>query len=712
MAWSEKTDAEKMRAIMAVLSSSALCGKPEEVYNQWLTIGMACKNTGLSCSDWDVWSQADADRYTKGECEKKWHGFKKKGVGVGTILDEICAKYGCKDQVMAFYDGEDGGKVEALNWDDGLPATEPRQSETRKEAAVAITEPGDDWEPGRELADYLGAVFRDGETFNVVFASKEKEKEPGKWRPASRGVVYDVSKIKKKLQDGETIENVLGPYNSEAGAWIRINPAKDGTDGAENEFMASFRHVLVEADKGTLAEQFALIRALNLPCSAIVYSGNKSIHAIVRVDAADEEQYRQRVDLLYKVCEGSGLEVDRNVKNVSRLSRVPGVKRGGHKQFLIATNCGAASWEEWEEQNAGGGMIPVIDAGEWLETPEPSPEPVLKGWLDRGDHGFIVGASKMRKTFFTLQLAVSMATGRGFLGFGIEKPLKVLYLQFEVTKAHFQRRLEAMARAMMIDKEQLKGRLMIANMRGLADDCKTEQAIRRAIKASGPAVVVIDPVYKLIDGDESDQKTAKEFVAELDRLGHDTGAAIVGVFHTPKLGRDTAARRAIDAAAGSGVFGRAVDSQFVLSPHEKGPEYAILSTTCRNYQTPGDKTLHFENGMFTAEAATPAVPPSAESKRQQLEEQAEITARVVAGWFKKAGVPMNQQTLKGYLTDAGCGSRNNKLEQKTSELKQAGMILEDEKRGPRNSRLFRPSPEVEAEMLTITDTPTEGDVPF
>ena len=40
------------------------------------------KLSGLSAQVPADWSQADADRYNKGECEKKWHGFKKKGVGV------------------------------------------------------------------------------------------------------------------------------------------------------------------------------------------------------------------------------------------------------------------------------------------------------------------------------------------------------------------------------------------------------------------------------------------------------------------------------------------------------------------------------------------------------------------------------------------------------------------------------------------------------
>ncbi len=705
MSWQEKTDAEKMRAVLAVLPVSV------SNYNEWVQIGMACKNTGLACSEWDAWSKTDADaeRYHKGECSRKWRGFKDKGVGVGTAM-EICGRHSCEKQVITYYDGESGGKLEVYDWDDELPATEPRQTETREaeaEAEAAIMEPGDDWEPGRQLAEYLAAVFRDGEKFSAVFSATEDK--PGKWRPNGSGFVSDVSRIKAKLEEGAEIENILGPYKRDAGAWIRINPVKDTTAGASDQDVEAFRHVLVEADEGTPESQLSSIRRLNLPCSAIVHSGGKSIHAIVKIEADSLDDYKKRVRQLYDACKKGGLLIDEKAGNPARLSRVPGVIRGGHKQFLIATNCGAASWEEWKE-NAGG-SIPIVDAGDWLEHPEPEPEPILKNWLDRGDFGIIVGGSKLKKSFFTLQLAISMAAGRGFLGFGIDKPLKVLYLQYEIKSESFQKRLEAMARAMMIDKGELRGRLLIANMRGLADDCKREEAIRRAIMASKPAVVVIDPVYKMIDGDESDQKTAKEFVKMIDRLMHDTGAAVLGVFHTSKSGRDTATRRAIDAAAGSGVFGRTADSQFLLSPHDLGKNYAILTTECRNYMTPEDMTLHFENGMFTAEAATPAVPPSLDNRKKQQAKQAEITPEVVAGWFAKVGVPMNNQTLRAYLTDAGCGSRVDALEKKISELKQAGVILEDEKRGPRGAKQYRPGPEAEETMRATLTGADDSDIP-
>ena len=84
-----------------------------------------------------------------------------------------------------------------------------------------------------------------------------------------------------------------------------------------------------------------------LPIAALVFSGGKSIHAIVRVEAENQEEYRKRVDFLYDFLDKHGLKVDKQNRNPSRLSRMPGVTRNGKQQTLLATNIGRKSWIDW-----------------------------------------------------------------------------------------------------------------------------------------------------------------------------------------------------------------------------------------------------------------------------------------------------------------------------------------------------------------------------
>ena len=53
-------------------------------YDDWLAVGMALKNIGMNCSDWEQWSRTD-DRFKDGECQYKWNSFDRDGYDFGTL---------------------------------------------------------------------------------------------------------------------------------------------------------------------------------------------------------------------------------------------------------------------------------------------------------------------------------------------------------------------------------------------------------------------------------------------------------------------------------------------------------------------------------------------------------------------------------------------------------------------------------------------------
>lgn len=61
-------------------------------YEEWLNLGMALKNNGNSCADWENWSRTD-ERFKAGECEAKWKGFTRTGLTIAAI-HELAQKYG------------------------------------------------------------------------------------------------------------------------------------------------------------------------------------------------------------------------------------------------------------------------------------------------------------------------------------------------------------------------------------------------------------------------------------------------------------------------------------------------------------------------------------------------------------------------------------------------------------------------------------------
>ena len=62
----------------------------------WVNIGMALKNNGNSCADWEQWSRAD-ERFKAGECETLWQGFSYGGGLTIATIHDIAKKYGYQE---------------------------------------------------------------------------------------------------------------------------------------------------------------------------------------------------------------------------------------------------------------------------------------------------------------------------------------------------------------------------------------------------------------------------------------------------------------------------------------------------------------------------------------------------------------------------------------------------------------------------------------
>ncbi|MGA3317304.1 MAG: AAA family ATPase [Candidatus Korobacteraceae bacterium] len=101
--------------------------------------------------------------------------------------------------------------------------------------------------------------------------------------------------------------------------------------------------------------------------------------------------------------------------------------------------------------NADQDTARFLDAGEFDPSFVPEPEqPIFDGLLYRGDLAVWIGREKHRKSNVTLQMAICAALGRPFLHFrhGTGQPMQVVILDYESRAASFQRRREAICRAL------------------------------------------------------------------------------------------------------------------------------------------------------------------------------------------------------------------------------------------------------------------------
>ncbi len=511
--------------------------------DEWLQVGMALKHEGYDVSVWDSWSRLDAARYHEGECEKTWRSFK--GSPNPVTGATICKM--ARDRGWNPYSGKDG----AMDWNDVI----------EYDGEGYETGEGDEEPEGsstEELMKYISVLFRPDEY--VRYCVDAFKGEDGKWRPGSSGSFHRTARqlIESLKKYPDDLGATVGDWEPEAGAWIQFN-ASDG-QGAKNTNVVSFRYALVESDSMSVEDQITMYRKLELPVAALVSSAGKSVHAIVRVDADNVQEYYKRVNKLYDVLEAHGLKVDKQNRNPSRLSRMPGVTRHGVRQRLLGTNIGRRSWVDWEDYVEGttDQMPEIRPMTEWLEHPEPLPEELIEGILRRGHKMLVSGSSKAGKSFLLMELAISISEGRSWLGFRCRKG-RVLYINLEIDPASCMNRIAMIYKALEIE-EPHSDDLMVWNLRGKAVplDQLVPKLIRR-VRDMHLDAIIIDPIYKVIMGDENNASDMAAFCNEFDKICMETGCAVIYCHHHSK--GDQGMKKAIDRASGSGVFARDPDAQ-------------------------------------------------------------------------------------------------------------------------------------------------------
>lgn len=521
-------------------------------YEEWVQVGMALKTEGYDWTVWDAWSQADK-RYKPGECERKWRTFtgSSKPVSGGTIVQMA------KERGFTPHAFEGDG---CMDWNDVI----------EYDGDGVTYEVPQTQSPAEQLVTFLETLFKPDELVGYVSNDVWKDAE-GKWMP-SKGV-YDrtaaelIAQIRKYPNDlGATI----GDWKKECGAWIRFNPL-DGM-GVKNENVTRFTYALVESDDMPIHEQDALYRKLELPIATLTHSGGKSLHAIVRVDAENYEEYRKRVDFLYDYLDKNGLKVDKQNRNPSRLSRMPGVTRNGQMQTLIATNIGRRSWVDWLDYVEGADdELPAFTLlGEALENPPKLPDELIKGVLRCGHKMLISVSSKAGKSFLLMELAVALAEGIKWLGFECKKS-KVIYVNLEIDPASCINRFSEIYKGLGI-KPKFPNDIYVWNLRGHAVPLdKLVPKLLRRVSSQHFDAVIIDPIYKVITGDENNASEMGQFCNQFDKICQVSGCSTIYCHHHSKGAQGF--KKAMDRASGSGVFARDPDAQLDMIQLETSEEF-------------------------------------------------------------------------------------------------------------------------------------------
>ena len=435
-------------------------------FKTWLEVGMALHASGESCATWENWSRRSS-KFKDGECQKRWATF---GNYTGSpITFASVAK-------LAIEDGYKPSK--GFGFDDPIGRYE--KPETAHKAQ------------NTELKEYLSALFKSGDIVNFVVDSFEKD---GKWLPIGKGVNKSFDELIKACDTYTDIGYVLGDWNDSAGAWARVNPMSG--NGCKNSDVVEFRHCLIESDSLPKPEQLRKIREFNLPCSAIVDSGGKSVHAIVRIDAgSDEKLYRERVSELHAFLEKHGFPVDKACKNASRLSRIAAVTRNGKRQSLLAVNIGAKSYGEWQKKIS----LPQYEIQRGKDIRATDPEDMSDNLLGnrlltKNGSWLIVAQSGIGKSVLAMQMALNFCVGKALFGLPACKRMKILFIQAENNSIDLSRPFHSVINKANFSIEE--NAIIDENLAVISEWRQVHRTIRRRLYSRTPRHRYYRPIFVL-----------------------------------------------------------------------------------------------------------------------------------------------------------------------------------------------------------------------
>lgn len=586
-------------------------------YQEWTEVGMALKAEGFPASVWDSWSAKDLSRYHPGECGKKFDTFNGSGVGGGTII-HFAEQYGNFKLSRTW------------TWDDHIPAV----AEGTDYYEEVLTKESKEEEPYQMAIRYLVTLFRPDESVSYVHSAKYDDKRD-KWLPADAGHVRKVSAIIRDLKKYKRLDESFGTINAAAGAWIRHNPAT----GANDKDVTRFAHVLVESDSMPLEEQKAFLINQKLPIAALLESGGKSIHAIVKIQADGEIEFKQRVNFLFDYLSQHGFQVDEANKNPARLSRMPGATRNGNIQKLLATDIGCETWVDWKDYVEGydDDLPEIHSARDMLSEPVPEPPEIIDGVLRKGAKMICTGDSKSGKTCLLMNLAICIAEGWEWLGHQCMQG-RVLYINMEVMQSDFETRYKSIYKTYGKPISDIgQDNFEYWNLRGKAESLdKLAPKIIRRCRNKNYLAVVVDPIYKVQGGDENSAEAIGKFCALFDKIAEDTGASMIYIHHHAKGA--AGGKKVADRSSGSGVFSRDADaivdfSSLVLDPNskellgaltgklEEPPIPLRLEMVLRSFRSPEPLNLFFEFPLHVIDEShlldNAAIEGSAEANRMQ-----------------------------------------------------------------------------------------------
>lgn len=238
------------------------------------------------------------------------------------------------------------------------------------------------------------------------------------------------------------------------------------------------------------------------------------------------------------------------------------------------------------------------------------PNAIIQGVINEGELIVLSGPPKLGKSLIVGNMAYCATLGISWLGFDVPKPRKVLYLQRELGDAWMQLRISKMHAGYQDEKyldqhyqnvdtgkphdpdyTLLKNMHIPKPVNFKLDDEADMINLTNHIVEGGFELVIIDPLYCMIKGNENDTQDMSKVLDHLLKLKIDAKVSIILVHH---FGKGTGTAKGAHAHRGSSVIGGGSDGNITFKAfddpelihqnglHGKPHEFGFLEFEMRN----------------------------------------------------------------------------------------------------------------------------------
>ena len=283
-------------------------------------------------------------------------------------------------------------------------------------------------------------------------------------------------------------------------------------------------------------------------------------------------------------------------------------------------------------------------------------KPLVHGLLREGETMNVIAPPKAGKSWLVTDLALSVATGRPWLGLFQTVRGCVLVLDNELHHETTAHRVPRVAQARGIDLSEVSDTIFVENLRGRLRDLFALNPYFTAIEPGRFKLIILDAFYRFIprNTDENDNGSVAQLYNQLDHWAMTLGCSFVLIHHASKGSQS--GKAVTDVGAGAGSQSRATDTHLVLRAHEQD-HVVVLDAAVRSWPPVEPVCLRWDFPVFNpASGLDPTMLRPERPRRKPKEQASEPASQPQQPWdtdrFVRTFISAQAQTRSAIIESA------------------------------------------------------------